>query len=67
MAKIAFTFTRVALDIPVILSINIKGRRVVNPSPLVTFPVLSVDKFADQFQNCNQRIRTRDYSPQNDD
>lgn len=44
----------------------IKGREGGAPA-LVTFPELSVDEFADQFQDSNQRVCTRDYGPKNDD
>lgn len=44
----------------------IKGRRWF-PPPLITFPRLSVDKFADQLQNGNQRLCKRDYSPESND
>lgn len=56
-----------ATDVHATLSGKVKGQRVVSPSPLATFPALSVDKFADQFQNGNQRICTCDDCPQNDD
>ncbi len=49
------------------ISQYVKGQEAVHFLPLVTFPLSSVDELANQFQNCNQRVRNGDYSPENDD
>ncbi|ELR7144365.1 hypothetical protein WAC12_003780 [Escherichia coli] len=45
---------------------HVKGQKVVNFLPLVTFPGSSIDELTDQF-HCNQRVCNGDHSPENDD
>lgn len=46
---------------------GVAGEQAEMPASYADFPELSVDEFADQFQDSNQRVCTRDYGPKNDD